>query len=262
MEPDFLTLLIIAAPGALVSVLCFVLAAVFMDRARGPAMLVMLAGLLTAMQAGFTIINHLLLLPMMIDGALSNDLYSVLVNGVYHLLYVAITRAKKELHMSYTKSRFIFGDYQQSIPSRFIAELPDSIKVKEMAFEDSFGGGSSFSGYQGSANNNSSSYGGSKGSNSSTGSNYYKKPGSGGSYGKGAFISQKSTGYNPSSGLVVKASRPKPAPSGDLDPFFEKRVFHQKFGYGKVANINGDKLEIEFEKTGKKTIMKNFVKIA
>ena len=33
MEPDFLTLLIIATPGALISLLCFVLAGVFMDRA-------------------------------------------------------------------------------------------------------------------------------------------------------------------------------------------------------------------------------------
>lgn len=91
MEPDFLTLLIIATPGALISLLCFVLAGVFMDRARTPAMLVMLAGLLTAMQAGFTILNQLLLMPLLMDGVLSNNVYSVLVNGAYHLLYLGIT---------------------------------------------------------------------------------------------------------------------------------------------------------------------------
>ncbi len=43
--------------------------------------------------------------------------------------------------------------------------------------------------------------------------------------------------------------------------FLHKRIFHQKFGYGKVVEINGDKLEIIFEKTGPKTVIKAFVKL-
>jgi DNA helicase-2/ATP-dependent DNA helicase PcrA len=41
-----------------------------------------------------------------------------------------------------------------------------------------------------------------------------------------------------------------------------KRVFHQKFGYGKVIGADGPKLEIFFEKTGTKTVMKDFVTAA
>ena len=43
------------------------------------------------------------------------------------------------------------------------------------------------------------------------------------------------------------------------DETIGKRVFHQKFGYGKVIGADGPKLEIFFEKTGTKTVMKDFV---
>ena len=37
------------------------------------------------------------------------------------------------------------------------------------------------------------------------------------------------------------------------------RVFHQKFGYGAVVTAEGDKLEIEFDKAGRKRVMAGFV---
>ena len=37
------------------------------------------------------------------------------------------------------------------------------------------------------------------------------------------------------------------------------RVFHQKFGYGEVAAIEGNKLEIDFEQAGRKRVMDSFV---
>ena len=37
------------------------------------------------------------------------------------------------------------------------------------------------------------------------------------------------------------------------------RVFHQKFGYGVVADIEGDKLEVAFDKAGRKKIVAKFV---
>ena len=40
------------------------------------------------------------------------------------LAYVGITRAKKNLYISYANSRMVFGRYQYSTPSRFIDELP------------------------------------------------------------------------------------------------------------------------------------------
>ena len=38
-----------------------------------------------------------------------------------------------------------------------------------------------------------------------------------------------------------------------------ERVFHQKFGYGKVVAIEGDKLEIDFEKAGSKKVVARFI---
>ncbi len=40
------------------------------------------------------------------------------------------------------------------------------------------------------------------------------------------------------------------------------RVFHQKFGYGKVKSVDGNKLEIDFEKAGTKKVMDSFVERA
>ena len=39
------------------------------------------------------------------------------------------------------------------------------------------------------------------------------------------------------------------------------RVFHQKFGYGEIAEIEGNKLEIDFEQAGRKRVMDSFVSI-
>ncbi|MFQ3360503.1 MAG: DNA helicase-2/ATP-dependent DNA helicase PcrA, partial [Alphaproteobacteria bacterium] len=40
-----------------------------------------------------------------------------------------------------------------------------------------------------------------------------------------------------------------------------QRVFHEKFGYGKIIDINQLKLEIDFEKSGIKTVLESYVKI-
>ena len=40
------------------------------------------------------------------------------------------------------------------------------------------------------------------------------------------------------------------------------RVFHDKFGYGKIINIDDHKLDIAFEKSGKKRVMDSFVEKA
>jgi DNA helicase-2/ATP-dependent DNA helicase PcrA len=40
------------------------------------------------------------------------------------------------------------------------------------------------------------------------------------------------------------------------------RVFHSKFGYGTVAEIEGNKLEIDFEHAGRKRVIDSFVSLA
>ena len=38
-----------------------------------------------------------------------------------------------------------------------------------------------------------------------------------------------------------------------------ERVFHQKFGYGAIVGIEGDKLEVDFEKAGMKKVVGKFL---
>ncbi len=37
------------------------------------------------------------------------------------------------------------------------------------------------------------------------------------------------------------------------------RVFHSKFGYGRVLSADGDRLYIDFDKAGKKKVISDFV---
>lgn len=167
------------------------------------------------------------------------------------LMYVAITRAKKQLVLSHAKSRYIFGDVQMQMPSRFLKEFPES----EVDFEEVFFGSEYLYGNRGGA----PSKGGFE-SNNSTSNNF-------GNYQKNKFAptnnfsnnssATKSFGQNFASSYAVKKLEPKLQ-----DAMSGKRVFHQKFGYGIVKNMDGNKLEIAFEKTGIKTVMKDFVTAA
>jgi DNA helicase-2/ATP-dependent DNA helicase PcrA len=40
------------------------------------------------------------------------------------------------------------------------------------------------------------------------------------------------------------------------------RVFHEKFGYGTIILIEGNKLEINFEQAGRKRVMDSFVSVS
>jgi DNA helicase-2/ATP-dependent DNA helicase PcrA len=140
------------------------------------------------------------------------------------LMYVAITRAKKQLILSSAKTRYVFGDYQMQMPSRFLKELPQS----EIEFEEV-----------------------------SYGSNYlYNKRSETASPTR--FIAPN---WQKSSAPVAMVSTTYSKAKID-DGMSGKRVFHQKFGYGKVINVDGNKLEIAFEKSGTKTVIKDFVSLA
>lgn len=47
------------------------------------------------------------------------------------LCYVAITRAKKNLTISYAKQRMLYGRTNASLPSRFLREIPENMVVKK-----------------------------------------------------------------------------------------------------------------------------------
>src|SRR5271154_5885797 len=49
------------------------------------------------------------------------------------LFYVAITRAKKKLWLTYANARYRFGQLQQNDPSRFLDELPEEYLDRSFA---------------------------------------------------------------------------------------------------------------------------------
>jgi ATP-dependent DNA helicase UvrD/PcrA len=157
------------------------------------------------------------------------------------LAYVGITRAEEVCTISFAANRRVFGQWQSSMPSRFIDELPEE-HVDVLTPPGLFGGG-----YGAAA----PSMGGeSRLQQAAADANVYNSP--------GWKRLQARSGMHP-------ISQPKESRNTviDLDAVSSfvmgERVFHQKFGYGAIVGIEGDKLEIEFEKAGVKKVVSRFV---
>ncbi len=196
----------------------------------------------------------LVFIPGLEDGIFPSSRSVEERNGVEEerrLLYVAITRAKKNLYLTYAKTRYVFGDYQNSLPSRFIKELPaEEISFEEVSFGSNYGGGS-----YGSSHKNSN---GNYGYSFSDDEKKSYKPNS-----KTSFFPAKTSNIQSGNSSIFSAAIQKKSSNiKSENSNLHKRVFHQKFGYGKVVEVDGNKLEIEFEKSGKKTVMKDFVTAA
>ena len=146
------------------------------------------------------------------------------------LAYVGITRAKRNLTILFAANRRIFNQWQSSICSRFVDELPAAnIEIKNLG-----------TGYAPGAKQSGLHY-------SNPPLNQPKK--------KPDFSNFNFSGFGekPKAQQQVKTS----------DGFFKnQRVFHVKFGYGRIIQIDGSHLTISFEKAGTKNIMKDFVKRA
>jgi DNA helicase-2/ATP-dependent DNA helicase PcrA len=48
------------------------------------------------------------------------------------LCYVGITRARRELYMTYARQRSLFGRREWNVPSRFLDEIPDALTDREV----------------------------------------------------------------------------------------------------------------------------------
>jgi DNA helicase-2/ATP-dependent DNA helicase PcrA len=57
------------------------------------------------------------------------------------LFYVAVTRARKKLYLSYAELRTIYGQKQINAPSIFLEDVPEEIKEENDIFYKEFGGG-------------------------------------------------------------------------------------------------------------------------
>jgi DNA helicase-2/ATP-dependent DNA helicase PcrA len=160
------------------------------------------------------------------------------------LAYVAITRARRKATILHAANRRIYGQWTSSIPSRFVAELPKA-HIEE---ETTMSGGESLWRAQWSERADPFAHlGPAQNMRAST-----RGPGW-----------QRAAGgrFNPEPQRIIeaKASAVSLGNKGRDDLSLGQRVFHSKFGYGTIAAIEGNKLEIEFEKAGRKKVLDSFV---
>jgi DNA helicase-2/ATP-dependent DNA helicase PcrA len=150
------------------------------------------------------------------------------------LAYVGITRARESARISFVANRQIYGRWQVVLPSRFIDELPaanvDAVSetgygmqapgVRDMAVEPF--------------------------------TSSYQSPGWRRAQERGAF-----QGKPP----MIDGEARLVARSGGDDSSFKRgdRIFHQKFGYGRISGVEGNKLTVQFEKAGEKRVIDSFV---
>ena len=164
------------------------------------------------------------------------------------LAYVAITRARVRCFIYHAANRRIYGQWTSSIPSRFIAELPQD----HVESESTMSGGESLWRAQWSE---------------------HSDPFAHVATSRPDRAQHRGPGWQRASALAVTAPvwerQPRivearaPAASYAAKPRVDLsvglRVFHQKFGYGTIAEIEGNKLEIDFEQAGRKRVMDSFV---
>lgn len=155
------------------------------------------------------------------------------------LAYVGITRARARCYISFVANRMIYGRWQSVLPSRFIDELPHEHvdAVSETGYSGMPGAETAFVGTVEDLGERSD----------------YQSPG----WKRLKENAGRPTGAPPreASGLSATASGPDAFPVG-------ARVFHDKFGYGRVAFTEGNKLTVDFDKTGRKKVIATFVTAA
>jgi DNA helicase-2/ATP-dependent DNA helicase PcrA len=148
------------------------------------------------------------------------------------VFYVAITRAKEKLFLTYALSRYRFGRLKSCEPSRFIDEIDEKF-IKASA---KHGGGARTKPVVSSSN-----------------------------YAKNLVSSTKST--QPTRSKPVPAHKLsagfEPSDTSSLEEGM--KVEHSKFGYGKVASLENNganrKAKVNFDNFGEKTLLLSFAKL-
>jgi DNA helicase-2/ATP-dependent DNA helicase PcrA len=163
------------------------------------------------------------------------------------LAYVGITRAKKRANISFAQNRRVHGLWQTAMPSRFVDELPDA-HVDAVADSGGMGGYNRSPGFSDVWSSGRMDGG-------------YSSPGW--QRAQSFYEAQKS-----SSGGQGRARGGAPVIEGELvassadqscDFAAGERVFHDKFGYGQIAEMDGNKLTVDFDKAGRKRVVASFV---
>ena len=152
------------------------------------------------------------------------------------LAYVGLTRAEEYVVVSFAQNRQVFGSWQSQMASRFIDEM-DASAVEVL---------------------------GAAGQHATVEvqSDLYEKASRADGY--------NSPGWRRLQDRQTQRGMSQPRESRnvviDLNAVSAftvgERVFHDKFGYGTITDIEGDKLDISFEKAGFKKVVAKFVKAA
>ena len=145
------------------------------------------------------------------------------------LAYVGLTRARERAIVSFAANRRIYGNWQSAVPSRFVDELPKDNIVIESAQGLYEGSASGFDGLE-------------------DGGTFFSNAGAWRARRRGRTVTLRDADTYPHERNI---------PEGGYD--VGERIFHQKFGYGRILSIDGEKLEIAFEKAGTKKVMMSFV---
>ena len=204
------------------------------------------------------------------------------------LAYVAITRARKRLFLTYAATRRTYGSTSANPRSRFLNEIP---------FEDIEFSGIGSAGFEGTGwekrGDRHGTFGSGMGSDMYGGKvfgSHTRSTGGSGSRGGSSFDdffggstygTERHRGVSPGAGRVAStfgsgAPRAKKATS-KVSPTVERKVdrasasqdfsagdtvSHKTFGMGTVISVVGDMIEVQFEKTGQtKKLMKGFAPI-
>ena len=143
------------------------------------------------------------------------------------LAYVGLTRARHRAVVLYAANRLTYGQWLSAAPSRFVAELPEDHVQRESV---------------------SAAYYAGFGDADAVDPTSFDRP----SFGGRTSSWRRHTSHAPIPAIETQDHAPGTFAQGS-------RVFHQKFGYGEILAIDGNKLEIAFDKAGTKKVMDSFV---
>ena len=168
------------------------------------------------------------------------------------LAYVGITRAEEVATISFAANRRVYGQWQSAMASRFIDELPpEHVDIEHPSGLS--GSGYGMGGMAASANPAIAGAVKSDMHEKASRANVYNSPG----WKRLQERSQQRGMRQPgeAKNMVIDAEAISAYSIGD-------RVFHQKFGYGAITGIEGDKLDILFDHAGEKKVVAKFVTAA
>jgi DNA helicase-2/ATP-dependent DNA helicase PcrA len=199
------------------------------------------------------------------------------------LAHVGLTRARRRAKIYFATNRRIHGTWSTTIPSRFLDELPShNVEITESKGGSGWGGAG---GYGASRFDDLESFGSSYGTpgwqraqanrarsantrQAQSGFNENQSPFSGSrsdaSGSRSDASGSRSDGFSRARRvpLVIEGELIAKSTGTTSDFNLDDRVFHQKFGYGHVVKIDGNKLTIAFDKAGEKKVVDSFVERA